>query len=143
LTLSIGPGGPILDFLCGVSKPRAEALTKAKVAVPPYVAVRGLVDTGASITSFDSSILRQLGVVSKGTIQIHTPSTDHGKPHIANQYDVSVILRHPQATRIWQALPVFESSLSHQGIQALIGRDILNYCLLTYDGNSKLFALAF
>lgn len=95
------------------------------------------------MTSLDPCILQRLGVVSKGAVPVHTPSTDHTKPHFANQYDVSLILRHPQATRTWHALPVLEASLQHQGIQALIGRDVLNFCLFTYDGNSRMFALAF
>jgi hypothetical protein len=41
------------------------------------------------------------------------------------------------------ALQVFESSLNIQGIQALIGRDVLANCLFVYDGRSKIFSLAF
>jgi hypothetical protein len=46
-------------------------------------------------------------------------------------------------TRTWTALAVIESELAHQGIQTLIGRDILFFCLLIYDGHAGTFALGF
>jgi hypothetical protein len=132
-----------LDFVCGISKPRAEALRKEGLAVPVPVSVKGLVDPGASITSIDPSILRILGVVSTGTIPLHTPSTKAGRPHVASQFDISFSLDHAMATRTWPALPVIESELLHQGIQTLIGRDILKSCLMAYDGEAETFAIGF
>jgi hypothetical protein len=143
LTLPITPDGPLLDFLCGVSKPRADALQKARIPIPPPVSVKGLIDTGASITSIDPAVLKSIGVVSTGTVPVHTPSTKSSCPHIANQFDVSIVLAHPLMTRTWRAVPVIESELAHAGIQALIGRDILEYCLMTYDGQAGTFAIGF
>lgn len=40
-------------------------------------------------------------------------------------------------------MPVVESDLSAQGIQALIGRDILSDSLLVYNGYTGLFILSF
>jgi hypothetical protein len=40
-------------------------------------------------------------------------------------------------------LPVVGSNLKVQGIDALIGRDVLLYCLLSYNGQSGFFTLAF
>lgn len=40
-------------------------------------------------------------------------------------------------------VPVVEAHLSFQGIQALLGRDILSNCLFLYDGQSGVFTLAF
>jgi hypothetical protein len=88
-------------------------------------------------------VLKTLGVVSTGTIPLHTPSTKPECPHVANQFDVSLLLVHPKGTRTWLALPVIESELAHQGIRALVGRDILKFCLMTYDGQAGTFALGF
>ncbi len=143
LTLPIGAGGPVLEFFVGVSSPRADALRLAGQTVPPPILVRGLIDTGASCTCIDPAILQSLGVVSTGTVPTHTPSTQIGAPHIANQFDISMILQHPKLSWQFHAVPVLESSLSHQGIQALIGRDILANCLLSYDGQACIFSLAF
>ena len=143
LSLPVGPGGPILDCFIGVSHARAEALKKALRPGPAPIQVRALVDTGASCTSVDPSILKALAIVSTGTVPVHTPSTTSGQPHVANQFDISVVLNHPMIARTFMALPVIEAALLHQGIQALIGRDILSVCLLTYDGQSQTFCLGF
>ncbi len=62
---------------------------------------------------------------------------------MANQYDVRLILTHPKIIWSLGALPILESALQHQGIQALIGRDVLANCLFTYDGQAQTFCLAF
>jgi hypothetical protein len=143
-SLTITPmAGPLLDFWIGVSAPRAEALRKAGQPVPASIQVRGLVDTGASCTNVDPTILAQLGVVPTGPVPVHTPSTKAGAPHMANQYDVSIMLAHPKVNWQVHALAVLESSLAHQGIHALIGRDILANCLFTYDGQGNTFCLSF
>ena len=133
----------MLDFVCGISKPRADALRKAGLSVPTAINLKGLVDTGASITCIDPLVLSSLGIVSTGTAPIHTPSTKPGSPHFANEFDISFVLSHPTSTRTWSALRVIEAELAHQGIQALIGRDILESCLMTYDGQAGTFALGF
>jgi hypothetical protein len=143
ISQAISPRGPLLQFLVGVSRPRLDALTTAGQSVPTSIPITGLIDTGASCTCIDTSILRQLAIPSTGNTQVHTPSTQIDVPHVANLYDISLVLLHPLVTRTFHALPVMESQLSHQGIQALIGRDILANCLLTYDGSARNFCLAF
>ena len=71
-----------------------------------------------------------------------TPSTG-GQPHTANQYDVSLVLRHPNLSLTLWTVAMAESQLLMQGIQALIGRDVLTNCLLVYDGQVGSFTLAF
>ena len=143
LTLQISANGPIVELFVGVSAPRAEALKKANRPVPSPIMIRGLIDTGASCTSLDPSVLSALGIVSTGTTPIHTPSTKLGVPHVAKQYDISVVLPHPMINRTFSAIPVIESELAQLGIHALIGRDILAVCLLTYDGTAQTFTLGF
>jgi hypothetical protein len=60
-----------------------------------------------------------------------------------NQYDVSLILLHPNLTLSWGAVPVVESQLMVQGIHCLLGRDVLSNCLLVYDGVAGTFVFAF
>jgi len=52
-------------------------------------------------------------------------------------------LIHPELAFSFNALPVIESELKHQGILALIGRDVLADCLFIYDGRHGIFSLAF
>ena len=73
---------------------------------------------------------------------IMTPSTGAAH-HVCNQYDVSLSLLHPNLSLTLNTVPVLESNLAAQGIQALIGRDILARCLFIYDGQFGNFSLAF
>ena len=60
-----------------------------------------------------------------------------------SQYDVSLTLLHPKLSLNFGAVAVIGSQLSPQGIQALIGRDVLKNCLFVYDGQAGIFSLAF
>ena len=62
---------------------------------------------------------------------------------MTHQFDVSVVFLHPKMSLTLHTVPVAASSLALQGIQALIGRDVLTNCLLVYDGQKGNFALAF
>ena len=116
----------------------------ANQTVPQPIQIRGLVDTGASTTAIDPTIIQALGIQATGSMAIVTPSTG-STPVQVNTYDVGIVIPLAQVgqTHIIGALQVFESSLTVQGIQALIGRDILSSSLLVYDGRSNIFSLAF
>ena len=142
LTAQCARQGPLLDLLIGVSAPRQQALEAAALPVPPPKPIRGLIDTGASCTCVDPSVFAQLGITPTGMTSIVTPSTGE-TPHVCNQFDVRIVLVHPESSIAFNALPVIESRLAHQGFQALIGRDMLSRCLLVYDGKHGAFSLAF
>jgi hypothetical protein len=110
--------------------------------VPAPVPVRALIDTGASCTCVDPDALGMLQLSPTGTAPMATPSTGDGI-HQANVFDVGLRLLHPKATLTMPNVAVVESRLANQGIQALIGRDVLANCLLVYDGQAGLFSLAF
>jgi hypothetical protein len=143
LTLQLGPAGPLLDVLISVSAPRQAALTQAGQPVPAPQIARALVDTGASVTAVDSAILTALALSPTGQTTIHTPSTTAGQPHQCSTYDIHLTLSHPALSFYIPALPVIQSTLHHQGIQALIGRDVLANCLLVYDGRAGIYILGF
>jgi hypothetical protein len=142
LTAQFSGDGPFIDLLVGVSQPRQQALAKSKLPIAAPVRVRGLIDTGASCTCIDPEVIQQLGLVATGTTSIITPSTGD-QAHTCLQYDVSLFLSHPELAYRFAALPVIESRLKHQGIMALIGRDVLCRCLFVYDGRRGSFSLAF
>jgi hypothetical protein len=142
LTQQIAPDGPLVDLLVGVSHPRAQALVRQKQPIPNPVQIRALIDTGASCSCVDAQVLSSLRLMPTGSTPIHTPPTKD-TPHSASQYDVSLTLLHPKLHLTFQAVPVLETHLSFQGIQALIGRDVLGNCLFVYDGEAGHFSLAF
>jgi len=59
-------------------------------------------------------------------------------------FDVGLGLFHPAGTHgalVLNPISVTENRLAHQGIQALIGRDILSNCLFIFSGTY--FSIAF
>lgn len=104
--------------------------------------MRALIDTGASCTCIDPHVLKALSLTPTGVIPVHTPSTG-STPHLASQYDIDLVLLNPRLNLTIGAIPVTEANLRVQGIDALIGRDVLANCLLVYDGQSGIFNLAF
>jgi hypothetical protein len=145
-TLQLDPAnGPVLTVMLGVSLPRADALATAGQPLPNSVPVRALVDTGASCTCVDPGVLDRLALTPTGSTTIHTPSTG-AAPHVADQYDVSLIVPGAgshHAPLVVPALPVAAADFAAQGIDALIGRDVLRDCILIYNGSVGSFTLAF
>ena len=74
-TLQFQAGGPQLNLFVGVSQPREQALRQANITIPQPTLVRGLVDTGASITAVDPAVIQALGLQPTGFMPVHTPST--------------------------------------------------------------------
>ena len=50
LSLPFSAGAPVIDLHVGVSGPRAEALRKAGLPIPPMMQLRALINAGASCT---------------------------------------------------------------------------------------------
>lgn len=144
LTLSLEPGGPIITVGFVVSAPRRAALQRAGQPIPSPVIVRGLIDTGASCTCVDPTVIKKLQLAPSGTVPIHTPSTGT-VPHNCNQFDIgiAIIMDNGQVHLPGMIIPVIESDLNSQGIQALLGRDLLDQGILIYNGTSRSVTLAF
>ncbi len=145
-TLQAGPDGPIVTAFVMVSAARQRALTDLKQPVPPPQRIKGLIDTGASGTCVDPSVLTALGLTPTGSVQVHSPTTGM-EPVSKDQYDIGLAIpgahdMHPAL--IVANLPVLASELlDAQGIHALIGRDVLSRCLLSYDGTTNFFTLCY
>jgi hypothetical protein len=142
---TLGPSGPILSMLVGVSSPRNAALKAAGLKIPQFVTGNFLVDTGATCSCVDPVFVASLGLAPSGSVPMITPSTA-GVPVQCNQFDVAVYL--PDSGTggggfFIGALPVLETSFSGQGIEGLIGRDIIDRCTLVYNGSAGMFTLAY
>jgi hypothetical protein len=102
-----------------------------------------LIDTGASGTCVDTTLLAPLGLTPTGSVPVQTPSTN-GVPVQCPQYDVMLII--PGAGGVpltFQAFPVLCTDFSTQGISGLIGRDVLALCSLFYNGVTGQYNLSF
>jgi len=146
-TLEISPQGPLLNAFISVSEGRKNALEQAKLAVPNFVRIRALVDTGASITCIDPSVLKDsLELPPTGSTVMITPSTGN-KPVSMDLYDVGLWIPPIKDDESWFSvgtMPVVCSDLLKSlGYHALIGRDVLEKCMFSYNGSAKIFTLAY
>lgn len=126
-----------------VSHARRQVLTEAAQPVPAPQYITALIDTGASISAIDPKAIAALGITPTGQADITTPSTQ-GTPVTADTYDVSVAIlagRSGDSHFISDTIQVTASDLGG-AIEALIGTDILNKCIFTYNGADGCFTLS-
>jgi hypothetical protein len=138
-------GLPIVTVYIGVSTPRRSALTAAGLAIPNFVPMQLLIDTGASCVVLDQTAIGPLNLDPTGVATMHTPSTAASTPHQTNQYDVSLIMTATGegAPLTIEALPILEGAFQHQGIDGLLGRDVLARCTLIFNAPAGGYTLAF
>lgn len=135
----------MVNAMLAVSDARRQALVAAGQPVPPFVPIRALLDTGASVTCVDPTVIAALGLSVTGTAQMITPSTG-ATPHTAPQYDASLAIPAAvnQPALIFPTIAIVASELlGAQGFHALIGRNVLSQCLFHYNGAMGLFTLAY
>jgi len=142
----LGPEGPMVNAALGVSEARRAALQAAGQTVPDFVPIRALLDTGASCTCVDPSVIAALGLTPTGSISMITPSTG-ATPHQSAEYDAALAIPAAvpgQAPLLFPTIGVVESDLfAAQGFHALIGRNVLANCIFHYNGATGLFTLAY
>jgi hypothetical protein len=137
------PQGLIVQAAVLVSDGRRKALSDAGQPVPDAQRMVALLDTGASISAVDPTLLAALGLTATGKADIHTPSTQ-GVTVPVDTYDVCIGVyagRAGDAHFVSDTIQVTASVL-FGGIQALIGTDVLQKCILTYNGSDDCFTLA-
>ena len=128
--------------MVGVSRPRAAALEAAGAVIPPPVAIDFLIDTGASSTVVDEAAIAPLSLPPTGQAHVRTPTTGEAAES-RWLYDVGLMLYQADNSRMFNSLAVIATNLGVQGIGGLLGRDVLQSCLLVYDGTAGTYSLAF
>ncbi len=145
INLTFTQAGPLVLAHVGVSSPHREALLAASKPVPQLVTGTFLLDTGASGTCIDPSLVAPLNLTPTGAVMMQTPSTA-GTPVRCYQYDISLIIpgsKPSDAPLIIGAVPVIVTPFRSQGIDGLIGRDVLNDCLFIYNGPIGVMTLSY
>jgi predicted aspartyl protease len=109
-------------------------------AVPPAaVPVRAMIDTGAGGTVISAEVIEALNLQPVGTVGIVTASTT-AEPMQCERFCVD--LHFPNDVTVADTV-VIRAPLGRQNIQCLIGRDILNQCVLIYVGHLNQYTLGF
>lgn len=103
----------------------------------PIFTAQGLIDTGASISAIDTTIVTHLKLISRDYVPVMTPSgiTKH------YTYDISLMLPKTLNHKSFD-LEVTGSDLIRQGFHVLIGRDVLKSCNFVYSGNDNTWHLS-
>ena len=145
ITLQISPQGPVVRAAIMVSTARRQMLEAAGNSVPPPQNIYALIDTGASISGVDPSVLNVLGLSPTGETEI-VSSTSQGTGISIPTYDVCIGI---YATRqgdlhfISETIQVTATNLAGRGFRALIGTDVLQKSILHYNGADGFFTLAY
>ena len=127
--------GPIYPVIITPSFVTIEALRLEKKDVP-FIKVQALFDTGAQTTSVSDKIIEFLKLVPRGSAKVYTSQSSKvvAKYDIALEFDSNMYLN---------TLRVFSADLQDHSIDCLIGRDVLQFGVFTYDGPNKSFRLTF
>ena len=143
LTVPITTAGALFPVLIGISQARRTVLQAVIANAPQLQPARALLDTGATSTVVDNSIITALGLDPRGTTLMTTPSTGE-KPVVAYLYDVSVWLMGTKLSDVLEtSTQVIGADLKNLGFDVLLGRDILADCVVLYAGTAETCTLSF
>jgi predicted aspartyl protease len=127
--------GPLAQISLAVSGAAETALRAAGDAVPPPVQLTALIDTGAATTAIRQGVAQQLGLLPVGVRPISTPSSTRADMPI---YAIRVVLN----TVVFEVTAIEATGLAVQGIDALLGRDVLAQAVFVYIGYANEFTIA-
>lgn len=142
LSGNVGSQGPMIYIKVMQTPERVQARKKAGLDFRTPVSIIGLIDTGASRCAIDRAVIAGLDPRMRGPMSVHTPSTEGGYVQ-RNSYDFSIVLGEGASSPLVRNVLAVEADLASQGFLALIGRDILRYCVFTLDGPAGTFRLDF
>ena len=127
--------GPTYAVVITPSFPTIKALKLEKKDVP-HIKVQALFDTGAQTTAISDKVANFLKLVPKGKARVFTSQSNK----VVNKFDIALEF---DSNAYINALGVFRADLSEHSIDCLIGRDVLQFGVFTYNGPNKSFKLSF
>jgi len=126
--------GPIIEVTLLPPQPVVQYLESRNQKVPSKK-VKALIDTGASCSCITKVIARTLKLEQRDMQLVRTPSGKSKRP----LYDIGVIL--PVSSPETIEVQAIGAIIKNPNYQVLIGRDVLNYCTLFYNGKGNAFTL--
>ena len=97
------------------------------------------IDTGVLITHIQEGVATSLGLEPAGKVKITTATTPEYETY---RYRIRLVFPSGHAFEV-DALEVPYMVRPHVRIKCLIGRDVLKYSILTYNGYTNTFSLNF
>lgn len=126
--------GPCCPIDISLPQILIDQLTQQGTQIPPPVSGHALIDTGASISAIDFSVITSLQISPIGVINIGTA----GGSVQTNLYPARFILLDLEI----ELGRVIGANLRQFNIIALIGRDMLSRFLMIYHGPAGRFTLS-
>jgi hypothetical protein len=135
--------GPIIPVQIEIAKALAQSLQAANQPIPSPVVGIALIDTGASITSFDMSVAVQLGINPNGVAQVGTA----GGPQQLSTYQARFTFPGTpipgfEHARVLGCNLAGQTVLNQQPVLALIGRDVLRLFVFVYNGTVGMWSVS-
>lgn len=137
--------GPMVRVRFHLPPSERRLIRAAGRAVPVPIEVRALIDTGAETTCLDSRVASRLGLPLADMGMTNAPALGGWGIDVRVRAEITVVhpSGDPKDDLVIDELEITELDLSAVGYDALIGRDLLAFCILTYDGLSGTFTLAY
>ena len=127
--------GPIYPVVITPSFVTIETLRLERKDIS-HIKVQALFDTGAQTTAISEKVASFLKLIPRGSAKVYTSQSSK----IVNKYDIALEF---DSDMYINTLRVFRADLQDHSIDCLIGRDVLQFGIFTYDGPKKSFKLTF
>ncbi len=128
--------GPIISVEISIPAALKQHLSEKNLPIPPPQSGFALIDTGAFATAVDQSIFDALGVAPIDKIKTSTPHGDAESPvYPASVSFPGLELKEMPMERV-VGCNLKWKTLEGKEILMLLGRDLLQYFLLVYNGKS-------
>ncbi len=129
--------GPIVQVMVGIEQNIAQQLLAKGLPLPEPVAGVALIDTGATSTCIDVGIAEKLNLPVVDVVSVVSAS------HADTKQNVYPALIEVVGIAIkFNAFRAIGVPLAAQGIDVLIGRDLLQHCTIFYNGIVGSFTLS-
>ena len=129
--------GPMVGVQIEIPQALSQQLAGAGKPVPQPVTGMALIDTGATMSAVDASVVAALGVNPVGVVPVGTaggPAAQPVYPIRLQLQGVGLVLDFSRVTG---------APLKSMNLVALLGRDVLARMVLIYDGPSSEYTLTF
>lgn len=128
--------GPVVQVSVSVGQAIAQQVLQRGDTLPPPVAGLALIDTGATTTCIDEEAAQVLKLPAIDVVKVasasHASSEQNVYPISIEVVGLPIVVNAPRA---------IGAALKPQGLLVLIGRDVLQSCVLVYNGPAGQFTL--
>jgi hypothetical protein len=143
ININFGQSGPVVNAIVTIGARQRKSLMAAGIPVPAAVAAKFLIDTGANMSCIDIGLITKFGLQPTASANVHTPGLG-GNTVFRYQYEVSLYIPlNASAGCNLQDIDMLEVSIGDQGLDGLIGRDLIDQWTCIYNGSTSTFTICY